>query len=292
MFKSIFTIIITLISVSIQSAHSQTIIEKKIEKEVSVNEKDGVRKIVIIEKSSDGTEKVIEWEGSVDDEMPAEVAQAMEDVTIVTDEKRKEKRVMKFFDEDGNEQTLEWNGEGDMPAKMKEEMRRHGMHPTMPHGEMRKEIREKWENASEEERTKMKEEIKMQWKEKWENASDEEKAKMKEHREEMFIEREIERGPRGMQKHHGMMHQDGKKPRLGIEIQESAAGVVIDNVLKGSPAEKAGLQTGDIIYQVDDTEVDSLDKLLSELGTHDINESVKVKYLRQGKKKTAKVTLQ
>ena len=44
---------------------------------------------------------------------------------------------------------------------------------------------------------------------------------------------------------------------IGVYLQESANGVVVVKVVPGSPAQKAGLQAGDIIVKVDDVDVSS-----------------------------------
>ena len=54
-----------------------------------------------------------------------------------------------------------------------------------------------------------------------------------------------------------------KKPKLGISIEdmESGEGVKIKNVTAGSPAEKAGLKTNDIITQYDENKVTDVNDL-------------------------------
>jgi len=44
---------------------------------------------------------------------------------------------------------------------------------------------------------------------------------------------------------------------IGVYLQESSSGVVIVKVVSGSPAQKAGLQAGDVIVKVDDVDVSS-----------------------------------
>jgi serine protease Do len=61
----------------------------------------------------------------------------------------------------------------------------------------------------------------------------------------------------------GLMNRDSKKPKLGISVEdiESAEGVKIKNVTSGSPAEKAGLKTNDIIIQFDENKVSDVNDL-------------------------------
>ena len=61
----------------------------------------------------------------------------------------------------------------------------------------------------------------------------------------------------------GLIGLDNKKPKLGISVEdiESAEGVKIKNVTAGSPAEKAGLKTNDIIIQFDENKVSDVNDL-------------------------------
>jgi len=45
--------------------------------------------------------------------------------------------------------------------------------------------------------------------------------------------------------------------RHWVYLQESANGVVVVKVVPGSPAQKAGMQAGDLIIKVDDVDVSS-----------------------------------
>jgi len=61
----------------------------------------------------------------------------------------------------------------------------------------------------------------------------------------------------------GLMNRDNKKPKLGISVEdiETGEGVKIKNVTAGSPAEKAGLKTNDIIIQYDENKVTDINYL-------------------------------
>lgn len=78
----------------------------------------------------------------------------------------------------------------------------------------------------------------------------------------------------------------------GITIPDNiTGGVVILEVADNSPAKKAGLEKGDIIISLGDKDISSLAEFRYELYKHKINEEVTVKYIRDGKEKTTKVTL-
>ncbi len=68
-------------------------------------------------------------------------------------------------------------------------------------------------------------------------------------------------------------------------------GVVVYSVQAGLPAATAGLKAGDVITKVGDTAVTSSTDLQSALYSHNINDTVKVTYYRDGKSATANVKL-
>lgn len=68
-------------------------------------------------------------------------------------------------------------------------------------------------------------------------------------------------------------------------------GVAVYNVEKNSPAEKAGLQKGDIIIELSGEEVGSLADFRFELYKHSPNEEVEIVYIRDNKVKKTKLTL-
>ncbi len=71
-----------------------------------------------------------------------------------------------------------------------------------------------------------------------------------------------------------------------INGSDTQAGVIAD-----SPADKAGLQEGDIITKIDDTEVTQSNQLTNILARKRVGDQIKVTYLREGKPKTVTATL-
>jgi len=65
----------------------------------------------------------------------------------------------------------------------------------------------------------------------------------------------------------------------------------IKGVVKGSPAEKAGLREGDVITAVGDNKVNQSNSLITELRKFAPNEEVEIMFIRDGKEKTVKVKL-
>ena len=68
-------------------------------------------------------------------------------------------------------------------------------------------------------------------------------------------------------------------------------GVLITEVAKGSPAEKAGLKAGDIITKVEEKEIASVDELLTLVNTYKVGQMVKITFWRDSDQKTASITL-
>lgn len=65
----------------------------------------------------------------------------------------------------------------------------------------------------------------------------------------------------------------------------------IRGVVKGSPAEKAGLREGDVITEISGNKVGQNNSLITELRKFQPNDEVDIKFLRDGKEKTVKVKL-
>lgn len=98
-------------------------------------------------------------------------------------------------------------------------------------------------------------------------------------------------------------------PGLGIQqLDDSYAnylgirGVIISDVIQGTPAEEAGLRgtyrnrygelvVGDIIVGIDEAPVASYDDLYNALEAKQVGQEVTLKFLRRGKKQSAKVRL-
>jgi serine protease Do len=94
-----------------------------------------------------------------------------------------------------------------------------------------------------------------------------------------------------------------KRGDLGIILQEidkeianaldlnSTNGALVTEVIKKSPAEKAGLKQGDIITAYNDTPVKTVQSLVNEIALMKPNEKIKITILRNGQKKNFTITL-
>src|SRR3989338_6582697 len=68
-------------------------------------------------------------------------------------------------------------------------------------------------------------------------------------------------------------------------------GLRLNGVRANSPAEKAGLQRGDIIIKIDDTDIADIYTFTAVLKQHKAGDTIEVKYVREGKELSTKVTM-
>ena len=165
-----------------------------------------------------GEEKLLEWDG--DGEMPAEIKEELEkegiqigsgDLIFIGDDgdskvltRKTEKYKIKTIDENGTEKVIEWNGEGEMPAEIKE----HKDKVRGKHGGKHR------------------------------------KAKVK------------------MKSSKG---SNGNRAQLGVMIENDDKGVKVIDIIKGSAAEAAGFEKGYIITKADGKDVNKIEDLLDAL---------------------------
>ncbi|MBM3271421.1 MAG: trypsin-like peptidase domain-containing protein [Candidatus Sericytochromatia bacterium] len=88
-----------------------------------------------------------------------------------------------------------------------------------------------------------------------------------------------------------------ERPWLGVGVQDlpeergkmffpADSGALVKEVTKGSPAEKVGLQAGDIILEVDGKKIHSASELIWAIARHKKGDTVKLLVSREGQKKT------
>ena len=68
-------------------------------------------------------------------------------------------------------------------------------------------------------------------------------------------------------------------------------GVYIRTVASFSPAEKAGLQAGDIMIAIDDQPILTYDEMTAIKDTHKVGDTITIKFIRNGSTKTTQLTL-
>jgi len=90
-------------------------------------------------------------------------------------------------------------------------------------------------------------------------------------------------------------------PWLGVMVKDLSEktlknmgldnGVQITKVYDNSPAEKAGLETDDILFKFDDNEISSSKNLVENVKKSEVGDEVVVDFLRSGEKESCKVTI-
>lgn len=78
-------------------------------------------------------------------------------------------------------------------------------------------------------------------------------------------------------------------PRIGVKV-EVDKGVIIFRVVEGTPAEKAGLQSGDIIQRIDGVAVEDVTDVQSQVENGGLDKPLQVEVIRDGKPQKISVT--
>ena len=79
---------------------------------------------------------------------------------------------------------------------------------------------------------------------------------------------------------------------LGVTTEKNDAGAIIEEVVKNSPADKAGLKKDDIINKINDAKINGPQQLSEIIGSMDPKKEIKVYIKRDGKDKVIKATLE
>ena len=95
--------------------------------------------------------------------------------------------------------------------------------------------------------------------------------------------------------------KEGKGGYLGVQVKdlsdqlqdyfEVKTGVLVEEVMKDSPAEKAGLKAGDVIVSINDRKIEDYEDLIRTVNYYDPQEEVTVSYVRKGDTEKSKVVL-
>ncbi len=99
-----------------------------------------------------------------------------------------------------------------------------------------------------------------------------------------------------------IQYQTVKRPYIGISgvaVDEDTAkkynlpiGVYVYTIEKNSPAEKAGLQKGDVITKIEGTEVKNINELNKVKNTHNIGDTITLSVHRNGEDTEFKISLE
>jgi putative serine protease PepD len=88
---------------------------------------------------------------------------------------------------------------------------------------------------------------------------------------------------------------NGQKPshaQLGISVSDATSGgAQVGELTPNGGAAKAGLQTGDVVTEVDGNPIADADALVAAVRSHKPGDTIAVVYARNGERRTAQVTL-
>lgn len=80
--------------------------------------------------------------------------------------------------------------------------------------------------------------------------------------------------------------------RYGINVDSSVkSGILLMKVSNGYPAAEAGLKDGDIITKINNEQISTISEFKYELYKHNVNDTIEVTYVRNGKENKTKVIL-
>lgn len=89
----------------------------------------------------------------------------------------------------------------------------------------------------------------------------------------------------------GLLAQDVTADMASLLGLKSSEGVVVSSIEKGSPADKAGLVTGDVLMEMDGKKIESYDALRNQVAMLNPGTDVKFLIMRDGKTRQVTVTL-
>lgn len=78
---------------------------------------------------------------------------------------------------------------------------------------------------------------------------------------------------------------------IALDLDNGQQGVLINNVSEDTPAEKAGLQSGDVVIEIDKEKITSVGQLRSAIGKRKIGDEIDMVVLRDGKRKSFEVAV-
>jgi hypothetical protein len=232
------------------------------EEGVSINESDEKgKKVIRIDKST--SEKKINSSDNKNVEITTE---------IINGNKKERYKIIKS-DEEGD-QTMEWDGEGEMPEDIRKELEQLDIDTEMEGDVMRIHI-----DANDMEKEENDERIVINKKQR----DGDKRQRM------MWKERDGKPSfPEGRNRSLSFKSDspNTNKVSLGVMIENTDSGVVVTDIVPGSAAESAGLRRGDTILKINDKYIFTINGLLEALNPFNPDEKVKIKYIREGKEKS------
>ncbi len=89
----------------------------------------------------------------------------------------------------------------------------------------------------------------------------------------------------------GIQFQAAQSSAVGRIYGFANGGVLVNSIVPGGGASKAGIQTGDVIVSLDGRAIKNGDDLVADISARKVGDTVKLGYLRGGKQNTANVVI-
>jgi len=288
---------------------------------ISAQEKVEKYKVVVVEKTIDANGNEIEKKIVKDGDEAKALIEKMESEekntwtnddgeTIDLDGKnykvlKKEAYKMKIIDEDGNEEILEWDGEGEMPQEIKEALEKENIdinefraHKKIAQNNNVQDINVEVEvDAEGTEKKHIKIELEEDGKKElieFEMEGEEIPADIQKILDERGIELKIR--DEGKTEKKIIIQKGGQansnKPQLGVMIENDPKGVLVNEIVKDSSAAKAEMKEGDVITAIDNKKLKTTRELIALIGAAKVGDVINVDFLRDGKAMSKKIELQ
>ena len=228
--------------------------------------------------------KMVEIEAESDDEEEIEV--------VVNMENAGSNRISITREEGGEVAVFEWEGDGEMPAEIKEELEKEGVNVFIEDKNDKKVIIKKTDTIEKSLEEDEGAEV-FEWTDDGKLPDD-----VRKELEERGIDIEeiLEEGGDGTRKIFIKTHKEDQTPEnkamLGVYISDRhEQGIEITDFVGGTKAEQSGLKRGDVITAIVETQVNELAELMEALAPYKPGDKVYITYLRDGEKGYATVEM-
>lgn len=223
--------------------------------EVEWHQKDGDEKVVIIKKGKGGKKMTVIVDGESDeidlDEFEHEMGKSI-NVNVNVDENDGHKNmVIKITGDDGEVETINWQGDGDMSDELKKELEEKGVHLEMIH----------------------------------DNHNQGNMIFIESDRPFLGV---VSAQTVEITEESG---NDAGEVVEEIIAESEDRGALIGEVVEGSAAEEAGLEKGDVITKINDELIGDFSDLANALGKFKVGDKINISYLRDHKNGTTTATL-
>jgi hypothetical protein len=229
---------------------------------------------VNIDKRNNGDNTITITKKTISDKAHNDADNVNIEITSEKKDGKLEERYKLIKKTQDGEQVIEWDGKGDMPEDMKKVMGHTIVHKKMDGNTMEIKV-----DTDGDGHTKKDKEVIIVHGE----------PKGKGSKEMAFLRGDTD----FVRTHEGMKSESANtnKASLGVQIDDTDDGVIIKDIEEGSAAAKAGLRRGDVILKINNKYIFTSKGLIQALRPFNPNESIKVKYIRDGKEMSANATL-